>query len=101
MSKLFRRAFAMIFLGSMLVTFTGCGKRIVGTTFVAGDGRTSVEFTSEKKADFKKNGQEIDDVDWSQSGDTITVKTKVFGDVQLKVTSDGLMYGNIPLKEKQ
>jgi uncharacterized lipoprotein YehR (DUF1307 family) len=102
MSKHFRRALTLIFLSSIALAFTGCGKKLVGNTFKSGNGQLSISFSSETKADVKNKGQEIDDVDWSQTGDTITAKTKVFGDMVFKVQSDGsLKYGEIPLVLKE
>lgn len=88
----------LIFLSSLALAFTGCGKKVVGNTYKSGNGQLSISFSSDTKADVKKNGQEIDDVDWSRTGDTITAKTRVFGDMVFTVQSDGnLKYGEIPL----
>ena len=102
MTTFFRRAFALILFSSIALGLTGCGKHLVGNTYKSGNGQLSITFTSDTKADFKKGAQEVDDIDWSQTGDTITAKTKVFGDVQIKVMSDGtLKLGEVSLVLKE
>ena len=94
----FRRAFAFIALSSVALVFAGCSKGVVGNTYKSGNGQLSVEFSTDSKADVKVKAQAVDDVEYTRTGDTITVKTRVFGDMIFKVLPDGnLQTGNPPI----
>lgn len=93
-----RRASLFIILGSLAITIAGCAKKLVGNTYQSGNGQFSVTFSSETKADVKRNGQEIDDIDYTRNGNTITLKTRAFGDMTVEVQPDGnLKLGAISL----